>query len=353
GGDAAEDVDEHALDLLVAEDDVESGRHDLGVRTAPDIEEVRRLDAAVLLTGVRDDVEGRHHQAGTVSDDTDLSVELHVVQTGLLRLGLQRVLGALVGESLVAGVADLGGVVVERDLAVERDDVTLFGEHQRVDLDERGVLALVDLEELDEDIGDLLDELLAEVRGPGDLDGLGLVDAGQRVHLDTGERLGLLDGELLDLHAALDAAQRQVGAVRAVQEHREVELLRDACARGDHDALDDVTLDVQTQDRLGRLVRLVGGLGDLHATGLAAATGLDLSLHDDDAADLLSSCLHLLGGVGDDAGENRHSVGFEKVSCLVLVEIHVQSFAGCGGWDATEFVGLSKLLRPEHQAYYR
>ena len=102
------------------------------------------------------------------------------------------------------GVAELG-VLVERDLAVEGDDVALFGEDERVDLDERRVLALVDVVELDEDVGDLLDELGGEARGLGDLDGLRLVDARQRVDLDAGERLGPLDGELLDLHAALDA----------------------------------------------------------------------------------------------------------------------------------------------------
>jgi hypothetical protein len=79
----------------------------------------------------------------------------------------------------------------------------------------------------------------------------------ERVDLDLGERLGLLDGELLDLHAALDRAQAQVGAVGAVQQHREVELRRSGAA-GDHDALDDVALDVEAQDRLRGLVRLVG-----------------------------------------------------------------------------------------------
>ena len=63
GGDAAEDVDEHALDLLVAEDDVEAGGHDLGGGAAADVEEVGRLHAAVLLARVGDDVERRHHEA--------------------------------------------------------------------------------------------------------------------------------------------------------------------------------------------------------------------------------------------------------------------------------------------------
>ena len=72
GGDAAEDVDEHALDLLVVEDHVEAVGHHLGVGAAADVEEVGRLHAAVRLTGVRDDVEGRHDQPRAVADDADL-----------------------------------------------------------------------------------------------------------------------------------------------------------------------------------------------------------------------------------------------------------------------------------------
>ena len=123
------------------------------------------------------------------------------------------------------------GVLVERDLAVEGEDLAVFGEHERVDLDERRVLALVDLVELHDHGGDLVDELGGEATGGRDLLGLLEVDARDRVDLDLGEGLGALDCELLDLHAALDAAQREVGAVGAVEQHREVELLRDAGAR--------------------------------------------------------------------------------------------------------------------------
>ena len=142
------------------------------------------------------------------------------------------------------------GVLVERDLAVEGDDLAVLVEDERVDLDERRVFALVDLVELHEDVGDLVDELGREVRGDRDLARLLEVDAGDRVDLDARERLGLLDRELLDLHAALDAREREVRAVGPVEQHREVELLRDVGAARDHDALDDVALDVEPEDGL-------------------------------------------------------------------------------------------------------
>src|SRR5690606_11746418 len=92
-GDATEDVDEHALDLSVVQDDVETGSHDGRGGAATDVEEVGGLDAAVLLACVGDDVEGRHDQAGAVTDDSDLAVELDVVEVVLLGLELEGIRG--------------------------------------------------------------------------------------------------------------------------------------------------------------------------------------------------------------------------------------------------------------------
>src|SRR5918998_2896471 len=58
GGDPAEDVDEDAPHGGVGQDDVQAVGHDLGRGATTDVEEVGRLDAAELLTGVGDDVQG-------------------------------------------------------------------------------------------------------------------------------------------------------------------------------------------------------------------------------------------------------------------------------------------------------
>src|SRR4051812_30021856 len=138
-GDAAEDVDEHGLDLGVAQDDVDPVGHPLGRGAAADVEEVRRLHAAVLLAGVRDDVEGGHDQARTVADDPDLAVELDVVQALLLGRELERVLVLGDLEPGVVLVPEVG-VVVQRHLAVQRLERPVAEPHQRVDLDQGGVL---------------------------------------------------------------------------------------------------------------------------------------------------------------------------------------------------------------------
>src|SRR6187431_833297 len=143
GRDAAEDVDEDALDLRVGQDDVQPVGHHLGARAATDVEEVGRLLAAELLAGVGDDVQGAHDQPGTVADDADRAVELDVVEVLLLGGHLERVGLGVVLEGLVLRVPE-AGVRVQRDLAVERDDVAGRGPHEGVDLDERGVLVAVD-----------------------------------------------------------------------------------------------------------------------------------------------------------------------------------------------------------------
>ena len=91
-------------------------------------------------------------------------------------------------------------------------------------------------------------------------------------------------------------------------------------------------LDVEAEDGLRGLVGLVGGLGDLHTAGLAAASGLDLGLDDHDTAELLGRRAHLLRRVGDDAREHRHLVLLEQIACLVLVQIHSAFLRCCDGW---------------------
>jgi len=137
-------------------------------------------------------------------------------------------------------------------------------------------------------------------------------------NLDAAEGLWALHCELLDLHTAFDAAEREVGAVGAVEQHGEVELPLDACPGGDHDALDDVALDVEAEDALGCRLGIRGIVCDLDAAGLASAAHLHLRLDDDRAAELLCRGADLLGGIRDDAGQNRHAIGFEEIPGLVL-----------------------------------
>src|SRR5829696_726863 len=202
GGDATEDVDEHALHVRIGQDDVQAVAHDLGRGAAADVEEVGRLDATELLARVGDDVQSAHDQAGTVADDPDLALELDVVEVLLLGRGLERVGGRGVLERGMLRLPE-PGVLVEGDLGVEREHGAVGRLGQRVDLDQRGVLLREDLPQLRGDGDHLVPHLRGEASRVDDLGRRGLVDTLARVDRDAGQRLGPLDGELLDLHAAL------------------------------------------------------------------------------------------------------------------------------------------------------
>src|ERR1039458_6310997 len=121
-GDATKNVDEHGLDLLVAQDDVKAVGHDLSRRTAADVEEVGRLRMIAwpseLLTGVGHTVKGRHDKPRSVANDAYGAVELDVVEVLGLGRCLERVGGSLVLERRVVGVPE-SRVLVEGDLSVE------------------------------------------------------------------------------------------------------------------------------------------------------------------------------------------------------------------------------------------
>src|SRR5580704_3115146 len=83
--DAAKDVDEHCLHVLIAQQDFESMRHLLFVGAAAHVEKVGRHTPCVL-----NDVHGGHRQAGAVDHAADVAVELDVVQAVLAGLDFKR-----------------------------------------------------------------------------------------------------------------------------------------------------------------------------------------------------------------------------------------------------------------------
>jgi hypothetical protein len=134
-----------------------------------------------------------------------------------LGLGFEGIVVRGILEGFVLRVPEVG-IRVEGDLAVEGEHLAVVGEHERVDLDECRVLLVVHLVKLHEHRRDLRGRLLVEAARERDLGRLGEVDAADRVDLNLGERVRALLGELLDVHAALDAAQREVGAVGPIEQ---------------------------------------------------------------------------------------------------------------------------------------
>src|SRR5690625_102551 len=324
GGDATEDVDEHALDRRVPEDDLETVGHHLGGGATTDVEEVGGFDTTVVLTGVGHHVQGGHDQTGTVTDDADLTVEFDVVEA--LGLGLELEWVAFLRNGEAFQVLTEVGVLVQGDLAVQGDDTAVLGQDERVDLDERGVLAHEGVPQLGDDLGGTLGSGLRQLACLHDLGRDVRGSAGQRIDRDLRDGVGVGFCDLLDVHAALGGADGKEGAVGAVQQEGEVVLLRDVGSLFDQHAVDRVSLDVHAEDLLGLGLGVVSTVGDLHTACLAAAAGLDLRLDDDagfsGGSELLSdrTCLsgrarHLPLGYGD-------PVLCEELLRLVFEQVH-------------------------------
>ena len=275
-GNSAENIDEDRANLIIAKDDIQALSHNLCRGTATDIQEVRGLYSP-LFTGQGNNVQGGHNQAGTVTDHADLAFQAHVVQSGFLCHGLARILRRLIGKSCVFGVTE-GRIVVQRHLAIQRQNIALLGQDQGVDLNQGGVFASVGIPKLYQNGGKLLDVRTVEAGLAQDLGGNVFIDADLGVQANAGQSLGMLARQGFNIHAALRRAQCKFAALGAVQQDREVELFGDIRARSNEDRVDGVSLDIHAQNCFGLFARFFCAASQLYATGLAAAADLDLGL---------------------------------------------------------------------------
>src|SRR6202453_1935310 len=131
--DAAEDVDEDGLHVLVGEQDLEGVLDLLLVGAPAHVEEVGRRAAGVL-----DDVHGRHGQTGAVDHAGDVAIELDVIEGVLRGFHFQRIFFGGVAQFLQFLVAE-DGVVVEVDLAIERQQAVVGGGDEGIDLEQGGI----------------------------------------------------------------------------------------------------------------------------------------------------------------------------------------------------------------------
>ncbi|MEZ5338838.1 MAG: hypothetical protein R3F46_11315 [bacterium] len=323
-GDAAEDIDEDALHVRVAQHGDQCLLHTLGRGTAAEVEEVVGRAARAL-----DDVHRGHHEARAIAADADIAAgQVHIGQAFLHRLDLILIqLGAGLtqpGDLLLA----VKRIVIEVHLGIDRHDLTLLGDHQRVDLRHLGIgghEAVVELVDEARDRAGLRRVHAAHVDGLADLV---ILDADGRVDVDLGDLLGSAGCHFLDVHTTGGAEDQHNALVLAVEREAEVVLGFDVHGIRDEHTVHGQALDLHSEDLRGDLKGLLGILGELHASGLAAATGMHLGLDDHHAADLLGDGPDFLRRAcqlpmvcGD--AELAHDF-----ACLILVDLHYRSCLG-------------------------
>src|SRR5699024_9644121 len=152
GGNATENVYEYGINLFVTQDHIQSIGHDLCVSTATDVEEVGWFDVAVVFSSVGNDVQCRHDQAGTVTNNANRAVKFHIVQAFSFSLGFQWVLSAFVDQFSVCWLTEIG-VVIHGNFTVESNEVAFTSQNERVYLNECGIFLFEDVTELDQHVG--------------------------------------------------------------------------------------------------------------------------------------------------------------------------------------------------------
>ena len=221
-------------------------------------------------------------------------------------------------------------VVIETDLGIEADQLSVLGDDQRIDLQEGHVLLGEGFVEAGQQAAHLLLLVGIEPERLGDAPHMVRTDVRHRVDRDRHDPVGRVMGHLLDVHAALGGDDHRDARGGAIDQHRQVELLVDGRALLDVEPVDLLALGpglVRDQrgaeQARGLLLHIVDGLDHLDAAGLAAATGVDLGLHDPDrAAELFGGLDGLLDAERRQALGDRHAERAQNLLGLIFVDIH-------------------------------
>ena len=141
------------------------------------------------------------------------------------------------------GVAE-SGVVIQRHLAVQCQNIALLGQDQGIDLNQGGVFASVGIPKLHQNGSKLLDVRTIEAGLTQNLSGNVFINANLGVQANAGQSFGMLTCQGLNIHAALRRAQCKLTTLGAIQQDREIELFGNIRARSDEDRVDGVPLDI-------------------------------------------------------------------------------------------------------------
>ena len=177
------------------------------------------------------------------------------------------------------------GVVVEVHLRVERDDLPLDRDHERVDLGERGVGRDVGGVERRREADEAVDAVALQPHPEREPARLERQEPGERVDRLAQELLRVAARDLLDRGPALDRGHHDHAAALPIERHAQVELPRDPATLLDVDLANELAGRAGlggSQDRaehgLRVAPRLGGRAGELDAASLPAAAGVDLRL---------------------------------------------------------------------------
>src|SRR5262249_44898960 len=148
------------------------------------------------------------------------------------------------------------------------------------------------------------------------------LEALERIGVKSGQCIGVLLRDLLDLDPALGREHVQELLRASIERDRQVVLLRDLRRTFDPELLHHVAADVETEDVVRTLLRLRRIVGELDAARLAATAGQHLRLDNHWAAELLRGSTRLLRRRRKTTFRNGDTEARKELLALILVEIH-------------------------------
>ncbi|MFB0493472.1 hypothetical protein ABIE45_006058 [Methylobacterium sp. OAE515] len=215
-------------------------------------------------------------------------------------------------------------------LASSAQHPVVLGDDERVDL-QHGAVAVA---ERPVGVHDRLhrgrDLLDVEAELEGDLPGLELLQADRRLDHHLDQRVRLLGGDLLDIHAAALTGDDPDALGLPVQHVAEIELALERVGGLDVDALHRLALgaglvgdEALAEEVLGGVADLVVGPAQLDAAGLAAGAGVDLRLDGPErAAELGGRVDRLVRTERDGPFRDGHAEARKQLLGLILVDVH-------------------------------
>ena len=167
------------------------------------------------------DVHGAHRQARAVNHATNVAVQRDVVQFPLRSLRFARIFLRLVAHFAQIRLAEQR-VAVSAQLAVEADQIALFGDNQRVDLDQRQVALKENGRQAHENFSELLNLFTFQTQFKRQFTTLVRHRARQRIEGDLMDQMRSLFRHFFDFHAAFGGGHEDHATGAAVNYRAQV-----------------------------------------------------------------------------------------------------------------------------------
>ena len=224
-------------------------------------------------------------------------------------------------------------IVIERQFGVEREQPAIGGSNKRIDLDERSVSVEERLIKIGKKLHGGIDLLRIKPECKSHLARLKRFQTHARIDVLLQNGIGSLRSHLFDIHSAGGRCHEHGLASGAVHQNSQIQFLLDRQGffnqQPPHDASFGTGLvrnQSHAQHLFGNVPGLVGRLGDLYPSALAASAGMNLRFDHypgrPGAKQCFSRSVRFFARGGHRSPWHGHTVLLENSFSLVLVDFH-------------------------------